>query len=488
MKKGSYSQTSLFMGAQISWFSLVFIIWISFLWFSPFDRDYTSGELLDHFLAWKETGTLYPSLDQSPYRVLNYPPLFLAIVYLLIPTGISPLILGRLVNLLAFLLSVAVIFRWLRKEGCDRKGSVFLLSLLATSFPVLYSTGQLHLELLGIAFSLLGLYCIRRDEKPSSIILGAVACSLACFVKQTQAIPALIGVLWLLRYRPRNALLFGFSGLIAGGLGAFLLYLKFGPEISRHLFLYTVGTYSAPQLFHQLMAHFIPWFIFFVLALQFGLKSSEGRKSLRWWYFVGTSLWLLSSARHGASYQYFIEWSFATLLWIGPWLSTWIQKPSHALSGHHFWTFLLLLQIIVADFVVAGILFHHGQKIRTTTLLLPQICERIPKGAIIPIEDTGLARACHARPALHPFIMTSLSKQGLWDERPFLEGLRNGRYPFVVLPFDPHGQFSKTHQERWTPSMLKTFRESYRKTENFGNWVLLEYQPPAPISFEDHMR
>src|SRR5262245_55800768 len=53
-------------------------LWMALLFFSPVDPNYTSGELLDHAYAWKETGLLYPSLQSAPYRVLNYPPLYLA--------------------------------------------------------------------------------------------------------------------------------------------------------------------------------------------------------------------------------------------------------------------------------------------------------------------------------------------------------------------------------------------------------------------------
>lgn len=106
LQKGSVSTStpipSYLIYGQSIWFILILFLWVGLLFFSPLDSDYTSGELLDHFFNWSESGVLYPSIQQSPYRVLNYPPLYLGLVELISRWGLTPLLAGRLLNILAF--------------------------------------------------------------------------------------------------------------------------------------------------------------------------------------------------------------------------------------------------------------------------------------------------------------------------------------------------------------------------------------------------
>jgi hypothetical protein len=475
------SSQNRWMYVQIAWFILVTGIWIGMLLHSRLDPDYTSGELLDHSLAWSETGHLYTSLNQPPYRVLNYPPLFLLAVRELSQTGINPLLAGRLLNFIAFLGIVTVLFRWLRKEGCGRKETCFLISLLGSSFPLLYSVGQFHLELFAIGFSLLGLYLVRKPGRWIEVILGGIFCGLACFVKQTQIVSALIAVAWLWRYHLRRVFPFFIGLFLTGLVGSALLYLNFGLEAWRHLIIYTVGTFSLAQLFKQLTPHLLPWIIFTGIAIGIGWKEKEKRKDLLWWYFVGSTLWLLSSGRLGAGSQYFIEWSFATLLWIGPWLVSYpLVKP--ALSKVEgggpkeiFFKLILLFQIIAADIGVAGVLFYNLRNLRETVSVLPNLCAELPPPpTLIVTEEPGFARACGHEPALHPFIMANLATRGLWNETPFIEQLSSHQYPVLILPFDPQEKVSGVHAERWTPRMIKAMAEHYRVVRSHGKWKILE--------------
>ncbi len=451
---------------QIAYFVIAFGAWAVFLFSMPFDPDYTSGELWDHVMSWMESGQLYPLIGEAPYRVMNYPPLFPWLVRGLMELGLSPLLAGRIINLAGFVLAIGVLYQWSRRVGTSQWGSFVIVSMTAASMPLLYSSGQFHIELLATAFSLLGLYHISQADRAHRIIIGGGLVVLAVFVKQTQVIGLIIALVWIWQYRRRFLPQAMLSVVLCGLLGIVVLTGLFGTAVWHHLVTYTVGTYSSWQLGKQLLFHLGPWLIFFLLGLLAGWNERGLRSDLRWWYFIGTSLWLLASARNGSGHQYFVEWSLATLIWVGPWLmretaKTWV-------------TILLGVQLITGDLAVAGLIRHHVHDLDATRVVLPSICQGIAGAQeLIPSESAGIVRACGQRPALHPFIMTSLARRQLWDQRPFLDSLEQALYPRLLLPFDPALGPEGVNAERWTDEMIAVMRKSYRVSGQYHGWYVM---------------
>ena len=479
------------------WSFFILIIWTSLLYqFSTFP-DYTAGELYDHFLAWFENGTLYTSMDHPPYRVLNYPPLFFIFTLGIHKIGFSILSSGRIVTILFFILGNWILFWWIRGLGV-RGAALGIVALLGTSFPVFYNVGQWSLQWPAVTLSLLGLYFIQKSvvlvqagtsqvhsgdsrQKHSGItlFLGAFFCALACFVKQTQIVASLIGFFWLFKYHRSKSFLFLLILLFTGSIGSLLLQFYFGNEIWRQMIAYTVGTFSFQELFKQLAFHVLPWILFFLLGLWIGFKNQEERKDLRWWYFIGTSISLLSSARLGAGHQYFLEWTVATLLWVGPWIANRIHRTDYKVLtavSCQLSAILLLLQIFLADMGVAAILFHHLRKLERTEKQLPQICSSLGEAEVIPSGDPGLIRACRKIPALHPFIITNLANKKLWDQTPFLKEVSQGKYPSILLSFDLEKEIQGVHRERWTKEMIQAMRKNYQIKKEIGEWKIYQWK------------
>jgi hypothetical protein len=210
------------------------------------------------------------------------------------------------------------------------------------------------------------------------------------------------------------------------------------------------------------------------LAVWLAKKEPESRRDLRWWYFVGSSVWLFAAAREGSSSNYFIDWAFATLLWTGPWLGTWLAtaKPR---SMPRFVTLALIVQIVGAGIGAAAALFVNVTALLETRASLPSLCAAMSSDQrIVPIESPGLARACGYQAALHPFIISNLAARGLWDEQPFLDDLADGVYPVVVVPFVPGEQDSFT-TDRWTREMIETIAANYAVTDRVIGWNILRH-------------
>ncbi len=442
-------------------------IWVSYSLLSPIDRNYTSGEMLDIAMAWPETGSLYPSLLDPPFRVLNYPPLFFLTVRFLHWIGLPYLAAGRLVNLCAFLGAMALAYAWLRKEGCGRLFAGAMLGLIGTAFPVVYSLGQFHLQLLALLPTLLGFYLLREPRRWAMPLASGIAFGLACWVKQTQVIFPLAALAWLLAYHRKQAGPFLFGLILTAAGGAFLMQWQFGADAWRHLVHYTVGTFSLENLGRQFLAHFLPRIGFVGLGFWLGFQFREKRRDLLWWYFIASNLWLFTSARVGGEWPYFVDWSFATILLIGPWLNQrftpmpWLER-------------ILPFQIVMANAVILILVSINLHLLQEKTRSFHQICKNLPgSSSLISSEDPGIVRQCGHIPTHHPFIMANLAERRLWNPDLLVREYSAGKFPAILLPFDPWETLQGVHQERWTQSMIEAIRQNYQVVRRFGDWRLL---------------
>lgn len=457
--------------AQLVWGVLLAGGWLALVWAARTDPDYTAGEILDSTMAWSESGRLYGSIDHVPYRVFNYPPAFPAAVRLLMAGGLAPLAAGRLLALASTVLVVVLTYRWLRAAGCQPTGAMLAVSLFASSFPLMFLVGQFHLQWPAVAASLLGAYLLRTPPSAASAALAGGCLALACFFKQTQVWSlAVIGVWLVVHHRQAFRAFATTSGTVAA-LGLAVVFGLFGEEAWRHLVTYTVGTFSFRNLAQMVRIHVAPWTLPFVFGLWIAARDPGARRDVRFWYFAGASLWLLSAARSGAGPQYVIEWSIATILWIGPSLEALLRTArwrSWAVAA-------VAAQLVLGDAIAAEGLAVRGIRLRHTERALSALCAALPADAPTPIESAAVARACGRTPALYPFIMTNLAERGLWDERPFVQEIARGAFTAVVLPFD-FSDGRERPSRRWTPAMLAAVRQRYRLAEEHDGWRVFRPQ------------
>lgn len=424
-------------------------LWIAFVFHSPWNPDYTAGELYDTFLAWQEKGGLYFSIYEEPYRVLNYPPLYFYATKALLFLGLPALETGRLVSLCSGILSFYILYLWFRRLQISSSLSLALLSFASTSFPLLYPLPQFHLQWMAIALSLGGLYLLKAQKNLHSA-LGALLLVLACFTKQTQIISWAIALVWMFFQDKKKGFIFLFGSLLFFAGTALLLDRQFGAEMWKHLFTYTVGTFSWRQLGRELGMHVGPWIFFFALGIWRFKKVGFPKNDLALFYFVGQSLWLLSSAREGASYQYFMEWSLALLIWLAPLMKE--KLPSLAKLAFE-------IQYLTGVIGVSLLLGYHVFEIKKLNSHLPKLCNQISASQTpLLADDPGLIRACGKIPALQPFIFHNLAQKKLWDESILSQKLRKQEYDLLILPFNPADGES---QERWSEQNLQDMQENY---------------------------
>lgn len=426
--------------------------------FFSLDPDYTAGELLDHLAGWRETGVLYPALGEGPtLRVLNYPPLTLLVARALAATGLPDLLAGRLSNALGVAALVCAVAWWARARGARGATLAGTVGLLGGSFAVLYGAGQFHVEMWGAAFTVAGFALLDRGAGARGAMAAGVALGLACFAKQTQVVPALVALTWAWRYR--RSLAGGATAAFAatGLVGSAALTAAWGWEPWRHMLTYTVGTFSLANLGFQFLSHAAPWAVLLAFtAWTLRRRSPSEEPDALGWFWVGSLIWSLSAARVGSGYPYFLDLHVATALWAGPRLFGGV--------GPGAWRWLLALQVLGADAGVGVALGTNLARLSTTEDLLPHLCPPVgpdaASGAPLLAEEAGIARACGRPAVLHPFIMTSLHRQGLWNGSVFEDSLAAGELGPAVLPFDPREEATGAHADRWSSGALAAFRNA----------------------------
>jgi hypothetical protein len=82
----------------------------------------------------------------------------------------------------------------------------------------------------------------------------------------------------------------------------------------------------------------------------------------------------------------------------------------------------------------------------------------------------AMAAGCEV--VFQPFIMTTLAREGRWQEAPFLEGLRRGRFGLIVTTQDLREVRRGGVLARYTDSMAEAI---------LGRYALVEVSPPGPL-------
>jgi hypothetical protein len=454
----------------------VLAVWSGWLLFLPLDPDYTSGELLDHLLGWRATGTLYPALGEGPtLRVLNYPPLVLAAARVLTELGLPALLAGRLVNGVGVVVLVAALAFWLRGRGVRGAALLGSLGLLGASFPVVYGAGQLHVGVLAVAGTVLGFALADVGRGRWHLLAAGAALGTACLFKQTQVVPAAAALVWLALYR-RPLAGWGWGGFAAvGTVGVAGISAAFGAEAWRHMLTYTVGTFALPNLGWQVLSHVAPWTLLMGVAVwRRRSLAAAGRGDAAWWYWAAAAVWSLSAVRVGSGFQYFLDLHLATVVWVGPWVFGAGRAAARGPVGRVL-PWALAAQILGADLGVAAAAGTNILRLERVEDGLEALCTSFQGPDPVLAEEAGLARACGRTPALHPFIMTSLAGQGLWDAGAFEAKLAGGGFGVAVLPFDPRAPVGGAHRERWTDGALAAFARAPSSRRHPSGWWVLSW-------------
>ena len=373
---------------------------------------------------------------------------------------------GRLISVLAALLVALAGFGVVQQATRSRLAGLAAAVTVLAFAPLQVWALRIKPDLTGLAFTVVGLWltmlwqqpeptasATNRRLLPPALIAAALAFTLAHFSKQTMlAGPLAAGTYLLLRDR-RLALRWA------------LLYLALVAATWATLDLVTHGQYT----YHVWVLHKLQWYgsRFWKLASQLrdtwpliilglvGLGATLRRPTVINAYLLWAPASLIGAGVIGSHHNHLLETGVALALAGGQAIGLALRGGGvlRVLAPVLLGTQLLLwatpLQWFVGDFELDNNYTRFVDYLRATP------------GEVMA-DDVGLVYA--AGRALRyddPAGMGPAATLGLWDQRQFVQLIRDGYFSTILLPMDVFKDGLVDPSGRWTPEMLQAVKDTY---------------------------
>ena len=439
-----------------------------------YPADFGEGALLDQSIRLARFEPLYRNdLSTPPYVVDNYPPLYALIqvpfVWLFGPSYWY----GRVISCISVLVTALLIGYILYALTGDKLAGVIGGMLLLACPYVLYWSALDRIDTLALALSSAGLYTVvRHGQHWRGVISGALLFTAAIFTRQSYGLVAPVtAFIWLLsiQRRRRAVQLTGMTMALTLGLFALLDLLTQG-GFFFHIVTANVNIFSWGVIWTYVKVILVqmPLLVIAGLFASIGLLLLDEVWHRRtWWvitpYFCGSLLTAATIGKVGSNMNYLLELMVAFCFAVGVLVAlTRTNKWARALV----FTALAIQVYAMVHWSLAGFP-RDTARIAAETEELYQIVQTTP-GTIVADEAMGMIPLSGRELYIQPFAQKQLVDAGLWDQRPFVEAIKHGEFPVILL-------YKEWRSERWTDEMLSAIQSSYRLERTVGDTDV--YQP-----------
>lgn len=184
-----------------------------------------------HAARWMAGGPLYP--PRSSWIANNYPPLWFMLEGRLGAWLGDPIVAGRFVALVAFVLTAALIAAAVRALGGERLACVAAASFFVTVMGCAYGLwiGLAEPQMLAHALALAGLVMLLRARGRAAVALAALPMVAAMLVKHNAFALPLAALAWLAWFRRSLLGAWLASAAFAGAAAAIAILAAFGGDV-----------------------------------------------------------------------------------------------------------------------------------------------------------------------------------------------------------------------------------------------------------------
>jgi 4-amino-4-deoxy-L-arabinose transferase-like glycosyltransferase len=459
----------------------------------PFQFDGGEGVLLEVTSVMARGETVYRGLNEPPYYIAPYPPVYFWLSSLFMGPGAYGFLGGRLVSALAALLLAVLLGSWLHRRAGPTAAlcgvAFFLIHPLTLGWSALFRSDMLALLFAGSALMLFS----RWESRPSfrCDLLTALLLSLACLTKQTFLAGFVAVGLTLLLEDWRRALRFVAIGALSLGVPLLALHLATGGRFYEQVVTGNVLPYSLHQAVSLLGFYLLA--SLGLLALAAGNLAFTGWRRDRLWYFylLATLVAVAASGRAGAFYNYYVELHLALVVLAALGIAAWERRRRRTGFAHA----LVLLQLLVLGGALSLPPYLHSPARALREEALPALRGELPRWYRLGMKTEGL------RPWLERYpgpvlaenlgnivalgrtpwvgdahVLFELARLGRWDPNPVLAMIERGEFALIVLqrPED---------NPRFPATVLARIRERYEVVGRVGSESVLrprEALPPPP--------
>ena len=454
----------------------------------PYQVDYGEGLELYQVSRLLTGQPLYSDINQPPYHLGVYGPLYpiiVAPIAALVGIGYGA---GRAVSVVLALVIAWLLGKMVYNE--TRKlwvgiatGLLWLASHYVCSWAVL-----MRMDMLAVALSLLGLYVFWRGYICRSLeryVLIAMVLFVAAVYCRQLAIWAAAACLTYL-VTTRRWTLVGKALVLYAGLGLALLGLlqaATGGEAIRHLFLYNGRAW---QISRWQVALRDAWAMYPLAILAslvtLVLALLKRRPALPALYLAFAWLSSVTIAGAGGYINHLLEANAAT------WLASGLFVGQIAKSKRWPWPLIVSMALLIQVVMLVHLPYSlqsgvlppwtaikpavrlWAKQNRAAYLWTPapadarvadELSQRVYQTPGLILSEDGSFTTTHGRPMwIQFFAFTQLARLGLWDQSPFIEQIRSRQFALLLFQFDSATDVL-SYRDNVTAEMLEAIRENY---------------------------
>lgn len=450
--------------AAASLFALAYAVFAIVI--TPGEIIYGEGIVLAQALRFARGGPLYGQFGEAPYSVTAYTPLYYFVVaglsYLTGPS-FAP---GRVLSVVALVLTAALIFYTLRPRGGSVIGGL-AASLFLIQPAVAFWSGLHRVDTLALVLSFGGFVLAQRKTMWSGplFVLGA-------FAKQTFVVSAMAqGTVLLIEGRFKLAVKFAGLMIALGILTLTLLQAFSGGNFLHHVIDANRNPYDPYMVYDWLLT--VSTSVVPLLIIGFFSLAVLDRSWLPWkLYFLFSLVHVLLLGKVGAHYNYFLEPLAVSAVLAGAVLVR-FRKPLPRGAYAAMLALLVLSAINMPATVEAGSerYRYRLQNSRETAWAVEKV-EQTP-GAVIS-EDIGVLALANKDITFEYVVFAILWSTGDWSEDQFLGDVRDGRYPALLLTGGDDPLAADCYC--FSPNAWSTLRQYFTMTDHFGRYSYYQFR------------
>ncbi len=475
--------------AGLIFYSLIFLYHGVMLVLYPYDVDNSEAYLVNQALRLSQGEFLYPPIDEEPFLVDNYPP-----VYPLVLAAGTKIVgvcfhLARLISLTSTFITALLLALWTWELTKNKTASLYAALVFLSFYHVYDWCALARVDSLGIMLSVLGLYLMQRSWHWGWITLIIL---IALYTKQSLfAAPLSIFIYYLFTQQKRTAWMY-LATLAASGLILFVLMnLLTDNGAYNHLVLYNNNTYRFTDLLYYTrhwVGVYTVWGCAPLLIVALGISQYGSKEQLThapaiplllFLYTVFSILESMLCGKIGSAPNYLLSLVCATAVGLGFIYHHITSNAKMATTWSALFFFALNITQLAGTFhlpIGGQMMFKHPLDYAYTPSTIDQQAATLLHNRLKRMEGpilsdrAGVPLAAGHKVEYQPFIFTQLSHQGLWDQSQILNRIAAQEFEAVTLMFDVSRP--NWDRERFTEPFIEAVRTYYTIEQQYGGYFL----------------
>ena len=465
-----------------------------FLWYSvniirfPFGADYGEAPLMDQVRRIENGDTLYKSsINEPPYIIANYPPLYpywIAATNLILKIPLFQA--GRITSLIFSLLSGYIIGLIILRLSDNKLYGVFSAVIFWGHPYVMFWSSLARVDLMALAFSLLGLWILfRYKDSRLGIVLACFCFLVSAFTRQTYLLSGpLAGFVWLWHLYRKRALIFISSFAIIGLLLFGMINAITNGGFYMNIVIANINIYALPQALAKGKQLFTIWpiilvisaiILFLTIYTRYKKPSDhQGQIFQQDFLFYGLVFYTLGAlitagtvGKVGSNVNYFLELIAVCSVWCGLALKLIINQKNKVRIFILGLLFLQTVFVLGNSFILSQLTTQDlWGKLVSYENLNEKVQVAVREGVVLSDDFMDLVVLSGQPIYYQPFEYGELFYADLWEPTELVNQINKREFPLIII-----GGNTLDKNCCWVPSMVNALEMNYQI--NAVNDVLL---------------